>query len=223
VQYSRRSLLKSLLPSTDISSDLGEPSRGTYAGRLDVRNRQDLLWVYPSTQVRLSQRSSLFLGGDYSHATYDQQTLGDYVDFSNLSGLVFLGFEVSPRGTLSLRGSGVKFSPDQGPGSTTYGFQIDWLKRVTETAKYYVRGGVNRTNFERNPTLIPLRVRRTQWGEAPGLIGRSRLPQYSWISHEGFPPIRRASRWKRISCGSEWSADIRHAWLVSWAPLYQGQ
>jgi hypothetical protein len=145
--YSQRTLLTELLPTTDVNSDLGEPTQGTNPGLLEQRNRQDQLDVTPQTQIDLTQRSQLVLRADYINTTYSQQTLGYYVNYSDLSALVGWAFELSPRGTLTFNGSATQFSPSMGADAQTYGLQVQWYKLFSETAKYYVRVGVNRTNF----------------------------------------------------------------------------
>jgi hypothetical protein len=62
-------------------------------------------------------------------------------------------FAMSLRSTLTFRGIGSKFLPDQGGDSTTYGAELEWSTRVTEKAQYYVRGGIQHTQFDANPVF----------------------------------------------------------------------
>jgi len=150
--YSQRTLLTQLLPTTDMSADLGEPSPGTSPGLLEQRNRQDLLDVNPSSEFELTPRSQLVLRADYVDATYDLQTPGYYVNYNNVNGSLGWAYQLSPRGTLSLTGSGTQFSPAQGADARTYGLTGQWYDIVTQTARYYFRAGVNHTDFTANAT-----------------------------------------------------------------------
>jgi len=147
VNYSQRTLLQEILPTTDVNSDLGETSHGTNPGALEERDRQDLLFVRPSGQISLSPRSQLTFQAEYDDATYDRQIAGSYVNYDNVIGSVGWAYEVSPRGTLSFSGTGAEFSSSSEGRTQTYGLQTQWYKYVTQTAKYYLRVGVNHTEF----------------------------------------------------------------------------
>jgi hypothetical protein len=146
--YSRVTLLKQFLPGTTINGDLGQAAPGTTPGKLNVRSRQDLLWAYPTFQLSLSPRSRLLLRADYIDAKYDQPAFGDYTNYTYTSGSAGWAFDVTPRGTLSVTGSGSQFTPAAGSESKTYGLRADWYKRLTEKTRYYLRVGVDRTQFD---------------------------------------------------------------------------
>jgi hypothetical protein len=152
--YSQRTLLTELLPTTDVSADLGEPTSGTSPSLLQTRNRQDLLDVTPQTQINLTPRSQLVLRADYVNTTYEQQTTGYYIDYNDISASIGWAFQLSPRGTLTLNALGTQFSPASGPDASTYGLQAQWYKLFSETTKYYLRVGVNRTEFGRDAATL---------------------------------------------------------------------
>jgi hypothetical protein len=152
--YSQRSLLQEVLPTTNPDSaanpnaGLGEASPATNPGLLEEHNRQDLLVFNPSAQLSLTQRSRVVFYADYLDATYARQNLGGYVNYSDLIGSVGWAYQVSPRGTVTLSGSGSDFLPSHVPGSKTYGLQAQWDMSVTQTERYYLRFGDNRTTFD---------------------------------------------------------------------------
>jgi len=153
--YSERSLLQAVLPSTLPNSDLGQPSPGTNPGLLEQHNRQDLLVLTPSGQFAVTQRNEVVFVANFLDGTYAHQNLGGYVNYSALAGSVGWAYEVSPRGSLTFSGTASEFSPSHVPGSNTYGLEVDWSKQVTQTGKYYLRLGGNRTNFDSGFGAVP--------------------------------------------------------------------
>jgi hypothetical protein len=145
--YSQRTLLTEVLPTTDVGTDLGVQSVGTSLAALEERNRQRLLLLRPTAEITLTPRSRFQFRADYVDATYSRQT-GNYVNYKNLYGSAGWGYEVSPRGSLIFSGTASRFTPGSGGSSAnTYGLQVDWYKLVTQTARYYFRVGGNRTQF----------------------------------------------------------------------------
>ena len=153
VDYRRQTLLKQSLPDTDVNTGLGQPSRGTDIGVLFSRARQTLLLVDPHGQLVLTPRQSLELRGEFLNATYSyssQLARQDYQPYKNALASLAYQFAMSLRSTLIVRGIGSKFLPDQGGDSTTYGVEGEWSTRVTETSQYYVRAGIQHTQFDAN-------------------------------------------------------------------------
>ena len=146
--YSQRTLLDEILPNTGVNYDLGEPPSGTSPGALEQRDRQDLALLRPTMQIALSPRSQLDLRVDYSEATYDHQIPGSYVNYNDEYGSAGWSYELSPRGTLTFSGSASRYSSNAGGDDDTYGLQVQWYKLYTQTTKYYIRVGVNRTEFQ---------------------------------------------------------------------------
>jgi hypothetical protein len=136
VDYRRQTLLKQNLPDTDVNTGLGQPSRGTDIGVLFSRARQTLLLVDPHGQLVLTPRQSLELKGEFLDATYSyssQQARQDYLPYKN-----------------ALASLAYQFLPSQGSDSMTYGVEGEWSTRVTEKAQYYVRAGIQHTQFDAN-------------------------------------------------------------------------
>jgi hypothetical protein len=149
-EYSTRSTLRFQLPDTDIDVDLGETTGGSTLNPIDIQNRQNLLWAYPQFILTVNPRSRLFVRADFQDASYDESggTSG-FIDYSSIYGLFGYSYDVSPRSAISLRGSMVNFSPDQGIGeSNTYGLALEWYRTFSETSKYYLRLGSNHTKFD---------------------------------------------------------------------------
>jgi hypothetical protein len=156
VDYRRQTLLKQNLPDTDVNTGLGQPSRGTDIGVLFSRARQTLLLVDPHGQLVLTPRQSLELKGEFLDANYSyssQQVRQDYLPYKNALASLAYQFALSLRNTLIVRGTGSKFLPGQGGDSMTYGVEGEWSTRVTEKAQYYVRAGIQHTQFDANTAI----------------------------------------------------------------------
>jgi hypothetical protein len=153
VEYRRQTLLKENLPDAIIGGELGQPSRGTDVGTLFANAHQTLWLIDPHAQLDLTPRQRLDFNGEYDAATYSQEARQDYVPYKNTLASVGYEFQASLRSTVTVRALGSIFRPDLGADSTTYGGELEWASRVTETSRYYLRAGVNHTQFDASPAF----------------------------------------------------------------------
>jgi hypothetical protein len=144
-QYSDESVVTSELLAPDFPGvDLGEPVGGD-GGRVNVRNRRDLIWVNPWTFFEWTERSRLELQANFIDASYDDN-LFEQVGFQDIRGIIGVEFDVSPRSTIAVRALVSQYSPDENfTDSTGTGFQAEWRTRSSATMRYYFRAGATRT------------------------------------------------------------------------------
>jgi hypothetical protein len=151
-RYSDQVLFRQYFGNADVTTDLGAPSDSTNLRTTTTHNRQELLEAQPNIQFQLTERTNLGLFGYYTDSSYGQTTK-DYVSYRAFYGLVSLGFAITPRSTLSLRGVGQEFTPDLGADSHSYGLQTEWATASSAIQHYYLRVGVDHTSFDGNGTV----------------------------------------------------------------------
>jgi hypothetical protein len=147
-------LTESYLPTATIVSGLGTAEPGTTVGA-PTSLRQNLGTLTPSYTLQMTPRTSLQLTGTYTDASYDRTVVGwdGYEDATGAGGLVFA---VNPTDSLTLRATGADFRPDQGGRTAdTYGPEVEWDGNYSQTKQYYLRAGVDRTDFSGSLAGVP--------------------------------------------------------------------
>jgi hypothetical protein len=142
---SSQSLITNYLPTANISSGLGTSQPGTTLAT-PASIRQNLGYLRPNYELEMTQRSSLELNLEYTDVAYNQQIEGytNYRDFAGAAGLVL---KATPTGSFTLRASGAGFQPDIGRTADTYGVDVQWDGKFSETKQYYLRVGGARTDL----------------------------------------------------------------------------
>jgi hypothetical protein len=148
--YSRQELLQSYLPSTNISTPLGQGSGGGDIGPVNERIRQDSLQLSPSATFVLGPRERLEVRAQYLDANYSQQINNERQNWKSYSGGLGFGFAITPRSTVMVRGVASELIPGSGSDANTYGAQIEWKSRLSERMQAYARLGVDHTTFNQN-------------------------------------------------------------------------
>lgn len=143
---SSQSLLRSYLPTANLSTGLGTPEPGTTVGTL-VNMRQNYGYLSPSYALQMTPRYRLELNVNYAYASYTHQFEGGYTDYRNLSGSAGLVVQETVTGSLAVRATGANFRPDLGLTTNTYGGEVQWDGKFSPTKQYYLRLGAARTNF----------------------------------------------------------------------------
>ena len=143
---SSQSLLANYLPTANLGAGLGVAEPGTTLV-IPGSIRQNLGYLSPSYTLAMTQRSSLDLSVGYTDATFSQQVQGGYVNYQNVTGSAGLVYAASLASSLTVRAIGQDFRPGLGPTSHTYGAELQWDGKFSETKQYYLRLGVGRTDF----------------------------------------------------------------------------
>lgn len=170
---SSQSLLTDYLPTTAIGTGLGQSEPGTTLGPV-ASIRQNLATLSPSYTLQMTPRSILQLNASYTDASYSS-SLPAYVEYKNATGSAGLALAESPTSSLVLRATGADFRPGTGRTADTYGAEGEWDGKYSETKQYYLRIGLERTDFSGtvagSPGTIaasPLASGTTSWSGGAG-------------------------------------------------------
>jgi hypothetical protein len=140
-------VLTSYLPTTAISTPLGQNSPGADLASVTERVRQDLLELAPSANFDLTQREHLEIRADFLNVDYSRAILGETQNFRDFSGDLGLGFDVTSQSTVTVRGIASDLRPTIGTSATTYGGEGEWRTHLSEVMQSYARLGVEHTSF----------------------------------------------------------------------------
>jgi hypothetical protein len=144
-------VLTSYLPTSQISTPLGQSSPGADLGTVNERTRQNLLVLTPTATFDLSPRQHLDVQVQYLDVDYTKIIPNEVQDFQSFNESVGLGFATSSQTTLSIRGVAAEFRPTSGSDANTYGAEGGWDTHLTELMHAYAKLGVERTSFEAIP------------------------------------------------------------------------
>jgi hypothetical protein len=148
--YSRQEMLQSYLPSTNISTPLGQGSGGGDIGFVNARIRQDYLQLSPTATFDLGPREHLEVQAQYVDVNYSQQIGNQRPDWKDYSGGLGFGFAITPRSTVTVRGVAAELIPGSGSAANTYGVEGEWRNRLSERMQAYARLGVDHSTFNQN-------------------------------------------------------------------------
>ena len=144
-------VLKSYLPTTDLTTGLGKSPGSTDIGAITERNRQDFIFLSPTATFDLTPRTRLDVQSQILDVKYADQITGVRQDFKNYEGGLGISTQITPISTLSVSGAASKFKPTSGSQANTYGMQGQWTVRQTEVQQAYARLGIDHTTFDRIP------------------------------------------------------------------------
>ena len=172
----RQLVLKTFLPTTDVSGGLGKPTGDSDIGVLTQRNRQDFILLAPEGSYDLSPRMKLEIQSRFIDVKYAEQIAGQRQDFKDFQGGLGLATALTPTSTVIVRGVASQFKPDVGSKANTYGLQGEWTVRQTEVQQAYVRVGVDHTQFDQpagsfGPAPTPTPTTSTAPGSANSFSG----------------------------------------------------
>src|SRR5579863_1014223 len=157
---SSQSLLRSYLPNADLGTGLGTPEPGTTVGTL-VSMRQNYGYLSPSYTLQMTPRYRLELNVNYADASYSLEFEGGYTNYRNLAGSVGLVLQESLLSSITVRVTGANFQPDFGLTTNTYGAEVQWDAKYSQTKQYYVRIGAARSDFSGSAASAPGAVTST--------------------------------------------------------------
>jgi hypothetical protein len=146
--YWRQDVLRSYLPTSEISTPLGQSGNGADLGAVNERIRQDLLVLAPTATFELTPREHLEIQAQYLDVEYSKALLNQTQNFKNFSGSLGLGFATSVQSTLTVRGIVSKLQPASGSGASTYGAEGGWDTRLSERMHAYAKLGLEHTSFD---------------------------------------------------------------------------
>jgi hypothetical protein len=164
---SSQSLITGFLPTTGVGTGLGQTEPGTTLVAPANDLRENFGSLSPSYTLQMTPRTSLQLNGGYTDSTYDRQVSG-YVGYENATGSAGLVFATGPTSSLTLRATGANFRPDSGRTADTYGAQMEWDGKYSETKQYYLRVGAEHTDFSGAVAGVPLASGTTDWSAGAG-------------------------------------------------------
>ncbi len=161
-----QSLLTGYLPTANIATGLGVSEPGTTLGT-PATIRQNLASLTPSYTFEMTPRSSLQFNASYTDVTYNHNITGD-VEYQNATGSAGLVLAASPTGSISLRATAADFRPDTGLTADTYGPEVQWDGKLSETKQYYLRVGAERTDFSGSVAGTTAASSATNWSGGVG-------------------------------------------------------
>ncbi len=139
---SQEDVVRSELPDTEIEGELGQPEVGD-SGVIVERNRRDLIRAAPYWSYDLTQRYTLDLNARYVDASYERNIQGFNQDFSEAALAAGAGIRLSPRSTVTLRGTVAQY--ETSIDADAYGAQIVWGTDYSPTSHFYVSVGGQET------------------------------------------------------------------------------
>jgi hypothetical protein len=143
---SSQSLLKNYLPTAALGGALGQPDPGATIGNL-ASIRQTLGYIDPQYSLQMTPRRRLELNASFTDASYNHELTGGYTNYTNVAGSAGLVLQATQTGAVALRLTGENFKPDVGFTTNTFGFESEWEGHFSQTKQYYLRLGVERTDF----------------------------------------------------------------------------
>jgi hypothetical protein len=150
IDYSDQSITESETPSPDATDPTLGSSTIIGANRILLSdNRQQALQGAVGGVFDMTERTRFEFNADYADVSYERNIINNQIDYANFGGSLGVGFEVSQRAVLLLRGLYDKYEPEAlGIGSDGYGAELVWRVGATERDRFYVSGGVQRTEFD---------------------------------------------------------------------------
>jgi hypothetical protein len=146
--YTSVDVTESELPSSFEDVELGEIPDGD-AGLVALKNRRDRISLEPSISFDVSERRRLELGARFDDISFSREIPGFQKGYQNLRGSVGLAFDVTPLSSLTVSAETARYRPDDELGlADVYGARLEWNKRVSETQRYYLRGGADFVDSE---------------------------------------------------------------------------
>jgi hypothetical protein len=150
---SSQSLLRNYLPTAVLGAGLGQTEPGTTLGLLSA-TRQNLEYIDPNYSLQITPRRKLELNASFTDATYNRQILGGYTNYTDTNGSAGLVMDATQTGAVTMRVTGDAFRPVVGSNTNTYGFETEWDGHFSTTKLYYLRLGVERSDFSAVSTTL---------------------------------------------------------------------
>jgi len=151
--YWRQDVLRSYLPTSEISTPLGQNSTGADLGNVSEKIRQDLGLLAPTATFDLTPREHLVIQAQYLNVGYSKDILNEVQNFQTIGGSVGLGYSISAQSTLTVRGTDTQLKPASTPGqnsagANTYGIEGAWDSHLSEVMHAYAKLGIEHTVFD---------------------------------------------------------------------------
>jgi hypothetical protein len=137
-----------------LGAGLGQAEPGTTLGVLSA-TRQDLEYIDPAYSLQMTPRQKLELNASFTDASYNRQFVGGYTNYTDTTGSAAIAMDATPTGSVVLRLTGETFRPESGSNTNDFGFETEWDGHISQNKLYYLRVGVERTNFSAVSTALP--------------------------------------------------------------------
>lgn len=144
--FSQQDVSRSEFPTTDIDGGLGDPD-DLASGRVIQRTRRDLIHVAPYFSYDISQRWMFDADAHFIDASFDETLEGFQQDFRDTGIAAGFGMRLSPRSSLTLRGTAARF--ETASDADAYGAYVEWATDYSQTSRFYLRVGGQQTEPER--------------------------------------------------------------------------
>jgi len=141
-----RTILGRFNPDDD--GGLGEPDPGTGSGRSEDETDQYSLLFRPRFDYSFTERTALLLQGRFKQVEFDDQVENDRQNFEDIELATGISFQTSPTAELSVLVGASQFEPEDGFDSESQFLIAEWNKTLSETSRYYFRGGANRVKVD---------------------------------------------------------------------------
>ena len=139
---SDETVVRSELPDTDFTGDLGDPTGGD-SGRIIQRNRRNYFRIAPYFDYDLTERFRMEFTAKYVDSQYEEQLVGFQQDFSEIEATAGVGYEITPRSDIMFRLLASQYETTF--DSNAYGGEAEWATDFTETSRMYVSLGAQNT------------------------------------------------------------------------------
>jgi hypothetical protein len=146
--FTVRTILGRLFGEDDDGGGLGEPEPGTGAGRSTDETEQYSTLFRPRFDFAFTERTSWLLEGRYKNVEFDDQVEDDRQNFEDVGMATGLAFQTSPTARLSVLGGVSYYSPEDGIDSKAQNLFAEWSNAMSETTRYYFRGGADRVKID---------------------------------------------------------------------------
>jgi hypothetical protein len=132
----------------DDGGGLGEPDPGTGSGRSSDETDQYSTLFLPRFDFALTERTAFLLEGRYKNVEYDDQVEDDRQNFEDTGVATGLAFQTSPTASLSVLAGASTYKPEDGLDSDAQYLIAEWSNALSETSRYFFRGGANRVKVD---------------------------------------------------------------------------
>ena len=135
------------VPDPDLDNDeIGE------TGRVNVRRTRTIARLGPRLTYEMSERTSGGVGLDYMDVGYDEEQVGEALDYNNARAELFLINQLSPVSRFRTTVFGTRFESDRvNNDSSGYGIRGRYEYDITETTRLFFDAGAQRTTVEAGP------------------------------------------------------------------------
>ena len=122
----------------------------TGTGRVLVRRQRDMWRLYPGASLNLTQRTALRIDLNYLNVQYDNQTIGEAIDYTSGVATAALVRRLTPDSNVQFSIFGRTYQPDDDTLSETesIGVRIRYNKKVSDVSTFFIDFGAQDAEIE---------------------------------------------------------------------------